>query len=170
MISRLIFFPVALIVWLFLSWPPDLPGVAAGVVVSLLVCYLAGHLFVGRHHLVWQPHRYLVFLFIYLPLFLWEVFKANIDVALRVASPRLRINPGIVAVKTRLVSDVGLTFLANSITLNPGTMTVDVDRDQGLLYIHWIDVKSQDVEEASRIILGRFEPIIARIFEEGAQP
>lgn len=170
MISRLIFFPVALIAWLLLAWPPDPQGAAVGVVVSLLVSYLAGHLFVGRHHLVWQPRRYLVFLFVYLPLFLWEVFKANLDVAYRVACPRMPIHPGIVAVRTRLVSDVGLTFLANSITLTPGTMTVDIDRDQGLLYIHWIDVKSEDVEEASRRVVGRFEPIIARIFEEGAQP
>lgn len=170
MMSRLIFFPVALMTWLFLSWPPNLQDVVAGAIVSLLVCLLAGQLFVGRHHLVWQPHRYLAFLFRYLPMFLWEVFKANIDVAYRVASPRLLINPGIVAVRTRLSSDVGLTFLANSITLTPGTMTVDVDREQGLLYVHWIDVRSQDVEEATRRIVGRFEPVIARIFEEGPQP
>ncbi len=165
--SRLIFFPVALVVWLALSWPPSLQIAVAGVLVSLLVSYLAGHFFVGRHHLLGEPSRHWHFLVLYLPLFLWEVFKANLDVAYRVSRPRMPIRPGIVRVKTTLVSDIALTFLANSITLTPGTLTVDVDREAGVLYVHWIDVKTENVNEATRMIVRRFEPILRRIFEEG---
>lgn len=90
---------------------------------------------------------------------------ANIDVAYRVLHPNLPINPGIVKVKTKLKSDVGLTFLANTITLTPGTMTVDVDKEKGLLYIHWINVKGKDVEAATKQIVEKFEHTLIKIFE-----
>jgi multicomponent Na+:H+ antiporter subunit E len=109
--------------------------------------------------------RYWYFLAYYLPVFLWECFKANVDVAYRVAHPRLPIKPGIVKVKTSLKTDTGLTFLANSITLTPGTLSVDIDRDNGILYVHWINVKKKDVESATKIIVVRFERILRKIFE-----
>jgi multicomponent Na+:H+ antiporter subunit E len=93
------------------------------------------------------------------------MIKANFDVAYRVVHPKLPIKPGIVKVKTRLKSDTGLTFLANSITLTPCTMSVDIDRENGYLYIHWINVKSTDVEKATEIIVSRFEKILEKIFE-----
>jgi multisubunit Na+/H+ antiporter MnhE subunit len=45
-------------------------------------------------------------------------------------------------------------------------MTVDVDKEAGYLYIHWIKVRGRDVETATRQIGGRFEPILMKIFEE----
>jgi multicomponent Na+:H+ antiporter subunit E len=98
-------------------------------------------------------------------MFLWECFKANLDVAYRVLHPRLPIHPGIVKVRTKLTTDTALTFLANSITLTPGTMSVDIDKDNGILYIHWIDVKTKDVELATRIIVDRFEKVLKKIFD-----
>jgi len=86
-------------------------------------------------------------------------------VAYRVCHPDLPINPGIVKVKTTLKSDTGLTFLANSITLTPGTMSVDIDQENGFLYIHWIDVKDKDIEKATEIIVKTFEDVLRRIFE-----
>jgi multicomponent Na+:H+ antiporter subunit E len=93
------------------------------------------------------------------------MIKANFDVAYRVVHPKLPIKPGIVKVKTKLKSDTGLTFLANSITLTPGTMSVDIDKENGYLYIHWINVKSTDIEKATEIIVSRFEKILEKIFE-----
>lgn len=58
-----------------------------------------------------------------------------------------------------------MTFLANSITLTPGTMSVDVDKENSILYIHWIDVKTKDVESATKIIVERFEKILKKIFD-----
>ena len=75
------------------------------------------------------------------------------------------IKPGIVKVETSLKSDTGLTFLANSITLTPGTLTVDIDREGGFLYIHWINVRHKDIEGATKSIVKRFERILTRIFE-----
>ncbi len=101
----------------------------------------------------------------YVLVFIWECLKANIDGAYRVAHPDLPINPGIVKIKTGLTSNIGLTFLANSLTLTPGTMTVDIDREKGILYVHWIDVKSQDVSKATELIAHKFERILKRIFK-----
>jgi len=165
MFSRwIILFILSFLVWGLLSWPPDWQHLLVGAFVAALVAYVIGDMFVKRPHLFGHPMRYLWFLY-YLPVFLWEMLKANIDVAYRVAHPTLPIKPGIVKVKTSLKSDTGLTFLANSITLTPGTMTVDIDREKGLLYIHWINVEDKDVEGATKRIVRKFEDILTRIFE-----
>jgi len=135
-----------------------------GIFVAGLAALVTGDMFVKRPHHFLNPSRYLWFCY-YVPMFLWECLKANIDVAWRVLHPGLPINPGIVKVKTTLKSDTALTFLANSITLTPGTFCVDIDAEEGFLYIHWIDVKTKDVQEASRLIVDQFENILRKIFE-----
>lgn len=163
--SKVILFIAAYIVWALLNWVPDVQHLVAGVLVSGLVAILAGDLFLERPHLLRNPIRYWYFCFYYVPVFLWECLKANLDVAYRVVHPALPIRPGIVKVKTGLKSDAAITFLANSITLTPGTMCVDVDKTQGVLYIHWIDVKATDIEATTKQIAEKFEYILKEIFE-----
>lgn len=98
---------------------------------------------------------YIIFLFI-------EIIKANMDVAFRVIKPVIPINPGIVSVRTKLKSPIGRMALANSITLTPGTLTVDIKEDK--LYIHWIDVTDLDEEAATRKIVSGFEKYLEVIF------
>src|SRR6056297_805160 len=98
----------------------------------------------------------------YIPLFIIEMIKANIDVARRVINPKLLINPGIVKVKTDLESDYAKLFLANSITLTPGTLTMDVIEDN--LYIHWIDVETKDKNIQKNLISKKFEDNLEGIF------
>lgn len=162
--SRIILFIFGFATWLCLTWPINFQNAIVGAAVAAFVAFLTGDMFVRRPSHFKHPRRYLWF-FYYVPLFLWECLKSNIDVALRVLSPRVRINPGIVKVKTTLKSDTGLTFLANSITLTPGTLCVDIDAEGGFLYIHWIDVKSKDINEASQLIVSKFENVLKRIFE-----
>ena len=99
---------------------------------------------------------------VYLLVLLKEIVRANLDVAYRVIHPRLPIRPGIVAVHTDLRQDIAKMVLANSITLTPGTFTLDILGDT--LLIHWIDVRSEDAEEAARLISGRFEKYLREIF------
>jgi multicomponent Na+:H+ antiporter subunit E len=162
--SQIILFILAFLVWTLLTWPLDLEHLVVGILVSGLAAFLTGDMFVKRPHLFRHAGRYFWFLY-YIPVFIWECLKANIDVAYRVAHPKLPINPGIVKVKTTLKSETGLTFLANSITLTPGTMSVDIDPAEGFLYIHWIDVKDKDIEKATKIIVEKFERILKKIFE-----
>ncbi len=64
---------------------------------------------------------------IYLPWLVWQVLKANVDVARRVWSPRVGIEPQLVRVPCRLQTEAGLALLANSITLTPGTVTIAIE-------------------------------------------
>jgi len=163
--SRIILFFIALFTWFMLTWPPDIQHIIVGIAVSAFVSFITGDLFIRRPHMLKHPLRYWYFFAHYVPIFLWQCLKANIDVAYRVLHPKLPINPGIVKVKTDLKTDTALTFLANSITLTPGTMSVDIDKDNGVLYIHWIDVKASDTKGATEIIVKRFEEILKKIFE-----
>ncbi|HPO13383.1 MAG TPA: Na+/H+ antiporter subunit E [Candidatus Hydrogenedentes bacterium] len=163
--SRILLFIAAYGMWVLLNWVPDVQHLAAGIFVAALVALLTGDLFLERPHLLRNPIRYWYFFFYYLPVFLWECLKANIDVAYRVLHPQRPIHPGIVKIHTDLKSDAAITFLANSITLTPGTMSVDVDKANQTLYIHWIDVKAKDMESATQHIAGKFEYILKEIFE-----
>jgi len=165
MVSRIILFLIAFLAWALLNWVPDWQHLVVGLFIAAFVSFLTGDLFIKRTEMLKHPKRYWYFFFHYLPVFFWEVIKANIDVAYRVLHPSLPINPGIVKVKTRLKSDAGLTFLANSITLTPGTMTVDIDADKGLLYIHWINIGETDIKSATKTIVERFEKILEKIFD-----
>lgn len=109
------------------------------------------------------PYRLLVFLFVYLPVFMWQLILANIDVARRVLSPTIPLNPGFVKVDTELEGDFAKLTLANSITLTPGTLSIDVD-DQSI-YIHTVDVKGKTPEENKQNISSRFERILGVIFK-----
>ncbi len=162
--SRITLFIFALIVWLLLNWVPDWQHLIVGVFIALFVAFMTGDMFIRKIHKLKDARRYLWF-FYYTPIFLWECFKANIDVAYRVGHPDIPIHPGIVKVKTTLTSDMGLTFLANSITLTPGTLSVDIDKEKGFIYVHWIEVKNKDVERATQAIVEKFEKILRRIFE-----
>ena len=72
------------------------------------------------------PVRLLVFVFAYVPLFVFQLILSNIDVAFRVLSPKIPLNPGFVKISTDLKGDFAKLTLANSITLTPGTLSVDI--------------------------------------------
>ena len=104
----------------------------------------------------------IIYILLFFLVFLWELIKSNLDVAIRVIQPKIPINPGIVKVKTKLRSRLGRTFLANSITLTPGTLTVETDGED--FYIHWIDVTSDNIEGATEAIVSKFERYLEVIF------
>lgn len=165
---RLIYFVLAFIVWIILTWPfsegsIDLQMTVAGLIASIIVAVLFHEILPKEHHIFVSPIRIFWFL-VYLPVFFFYVLKANLDVVYRALHPKMPINPGIVKIKTNLKTDSAITALANSITLTPGTLTVDLT-DDGFLYIHWINVKSVDTEEATKLIAQKFEWFLKRIFE-----
>jgi len=161
--SRVIYFVVAFAFWLLLTLSLEWDRLVAGAVVCLLTTMIFAKNPMVKKHKLLQPKRYFWMLY-YVFLLLWECLKANLDVAYRVLHPAMPIHPGIVKVRTSLKSDLARTSLANSITMTPGTLSVDIT-DEGELYIHWINVKTQDVEEASQKIVVVFEKILKRIFE-----
>ena len=159
---KILLFIAAFAVWAMFTWVPDRQEMIVGAVVSAGMAIIFGEIFAIHPLKVFNPKRWIYFI-IYVPFFLYYVIKANLDVAYRVIHPRLPINPGIVKIKTGLKSEIAQTMLANSITLTPGTLSVDIK--DNYMYIHWLDVKSQDVEEATKMIASRFERILKEIFE-----
>jgi len=79
-----------------------------------------------------------------------------------VLNPKLPIKPGIVRIRTKLKSRLGRIILANSITLTPGTLTVETRDDT--FYIHWIDVSARNIEESTQVIVSKFEKYLEVIF------
>lgn len=160
-----ILFILWIVVWMLLSWPPSPRDAFTGIFVSAVVTLMTKDLLAGGRGRIKNPMKLLWFGY-YVPVFIWECLKANIDVAYRVIHPDLPIRPGTVRVRTILKSDVGLTFLANSITLTPGTTTVDVDKEKGFIYVHCLCVRKDfDASGEKMPIVERFEKILKRIFE-----
>lgn len=121
-------------------WAPD--ELLAGLLIALLVALATGMFVWARGDWrVLQPKRWLLFLVYILGPFPLAMAKANLDVAWRVITGKVR--PGIVKFNPNLKTDLGRTFLANSITLTPGTLTVDVDEGTGDFYVHWINVTNE---------------------------
>ncbi len=160
---RLIYFVVALVVWLLLTWSLDIQMLIAGVIASIIVAVLFHEIMPKEHKVFISPVR-MFWLLLYVPVFFYYMLIANFDVVYRALHPKMPIKPGIVKIKTKLKTDSGITALANSITLTPGTLTVDLT-DDGFLYVHWINVKSDDIELATKFIAKRFEWFLEKIFE-----
>lgn len=118
--------------------------IIAGALLSI-VAGVAGRnlLFKNKDYRMLNPVRWLYFI-LYLGPFLFAMAKANVDVAYRVITGK--INPGIVEISPNLKTDLAITMLANSITLTPGTLSVEIDEKANNLYIHWINVKHEEPE------------------------
>ncbi|MEA3460642.1 MAG: Na+/H+ antiporter subunit E [Bacteroidota bacterium] len=148
--------------WLLLTLDLSLANLIAGGAAALVTSLLFTKYFFHKVAKFLNPVRYF-WLLVYLVIFTWECIKANFDVAYRVLHPAMPIKPGIVKVKLGLQSDFARTMLANSITMTPGTISVDIVDDN--LFVHWIYVRSEDPEVYSQKIAGKFEKYIKKIFE-----
>lgn len=148
--------------WILLFWSTEPVVLGLGAFFAVVTATLLSDIFPRRLYRLLNPARW-VFMLIYLPYFFYYCVRANLDVAFRVIHPDVPIRPGIVKVRTSLTGEMAKTFLANSITLTPGTLTVDINGQD--LYIHWINIDTDDPAERTAEICGRFEPLIRRIFE-----
>lgn len=156
------YFILCLIVWLMLTARLAVENLIAGTLVAGITTVFFGKYFVEGVGKFLQPIRYF-WLVVYLIIFIWECVKANFDVAYRVLHPAMPIRPGIVKVKVSIQSAFGRAILANSITMTPGTISVDLIDDT--LYVHWINVFTDDPEKYSLIVSGRFENLLKKIFD-----
>ena len=160
-------FVVCFLFWVLLTWSFTVQELAAGAVVSLAVALFSARFFIHeKAGWFFTPLRFLKLLGYWIFLFPVELVKANVDMARRCFTGCTDINPGIVKVPVGLKSDYGQAALANSITLTPGTITMDVAEQEGqtYYYIHWIDVTASG-EEAGEAIKGRLEKGLKGVWE-----
>ena len=125
--------------WVGLSGKIDVKHLTIGLVAAIIITWLSGPLLrlpsqtvTGKTHFAFDLPYVKIFLY-----FLWllkELVKANIEVALIVLNPQMPISPCMTTFKKSMTNPVGYAVLANSITLTPGTITVDVQDD--LFTIH----------------------------------
>ncbi|MFC2062270.1 Na+/H+ antiporter subunit E [Elusimicrobiota bacterium] len=161
-----VFFIAMYMVWLFLTWPfspVNMQDIIAGLIVALIVTALLGtSAKEGGLKKIMQIERYFWGI-VYIPVLIYYMIIANLDVLYRVFHPDMPISPGIVKINTELKSSIARAILCNSITLTPGTLTVDIVDNQ--IYVHWINVSEESDEEITERIAGRFEIILKKVFE-----
>lgn len=141
--------------WLLLTGSLATEEIVAGLLVSLVATLLAADhaaLLGGLRLSPSAPWHLLR----YLGVFCLALLRSNLDMARRVLSPSLPLRPAVVTVQTGLRSPLARLILANSITLTPGTLTVDVEDDR--LLVHWIDCPpGTDLTGATNAIAAAFE-------------
>jgi multicomponent Na+:H+ antiporter subunit E len=118
-----------------------------GAVLAVIVGAVLGNRFIGKDLRMLNPRRWLTFV-VYIFPFIFAMAKANVDVAYRVITGR--INPAIVKIDPKLKNDMSITILANSITLTPGTLSVDVRPETNELFVHWINVDPEVLKHTPR--------------------
>lgn len=127
------------VVWVFLTGTVNATNFAFGFILSYLVLWLISSNDDKRKYFVIGP-RIIGFAFY----FLYELVKANLQVAAHVVTPKFYMEPGIIKYPLDAKTDLEITLLANVITLTPGTLSLDVSDDRKVLYIHAMYVSDKD--------------------------
>ena len=152
---RLLFWTVLLFtLWMVLTANFQIFNIVVGIAVSFSVALLYTKMF--RH----KPFEFIspFWLGVYLWILLKNLIISNLRITKRTLSKDMKLSPAIVAVKTNLESDWKKLLLANSITLTPGTLTLDIKDD--ILFIHVIEYHEGSSKES---ITKEFEDVIAKI-------
>ncbi|MCM8829664.1 MAG: Na+/H+ antiporter subunit E [Candidatus Omnitrophica bacterium] len=160
--NHLIVFILLFGIWKIITWSNDPGNYITGILVSLFIIIVYGREFPYHPEHTLQPRRYLAFIK-FLFVFLYQMIKANFVMAYRILSPGPPIKPGVVKIPLYLKSPLGRIILANSITLAPGTFTMDITEDS--LYVHWIYVVTTDPVKAEEMICGKVQKILKEVFE-----
>ncbi len=155
---------IMMLMWLLLSGRFEakflIYGVATATICSIICMPL---MILGG---VTGEKKYFVFNFnffhmiLYLVWLAWQLILANIEVAKAVVSPDMKIDTEVVRFKVHFDNPMALTVLANSITLTPGTVTMNVT-DDGIFEIHALTVGS-----AEGIVAGDMQVHVAKLFKE----
>jgi len=93
---------------------------------------------------------------------LWDILISNLDVARRVLTSNRNLKPGFIAYPLQLNDDFPMTILASTISLTPGTVSVDFSEDKKWLYIHALHIDSE--QEIINFIRQRYEQPLQEIF------
>jgi len=159
------------VLWVFVRGPdPTADAVAGellfGAVVGFPVAFLFRRFYADTVGLV-RGVRAVPYAVRYALAFSKEIVVANVDVAYRAVGPGPPIEPEVIYVPLRVETDLGITTIANSITITPGTVTLDYDGKYNGLYVHVIDGRNVDeVVEPIRT----WEDYALAIFDEELDP
>jgi multicomponent K+:H+ antiporter subunit E len=145
------------VLWLSLNNTIDPGQVVLGLLIGWLLPLLVGH-FWPTTVVMQRPWRAVAFAGIVIK----DVILANLRVARAILGPPERLRPGFIRVPLDLRSDVGITVLAQTITLTPGTVSADITPDRRTLIVHYLD--EGDPEALIAEIKSRYERPIMEMF------
>ncbi len=157
------------VLWLFLRGVTPatlLPEFLTGLAFGLPLAFFLRGFYTPRvtlGHDLRAPFYAVLYVFV----FLKELSTANLDVAYRVLAPSMPIDPDVVAVPLRVETDLAVTTIANSISLTPGTLTMDHDHETNVLYVHAIDGSDRD---AILSTVRTWEDYALVVFDEEGHP
>ena len=152
---RLLFWTLLLFtLWLILTSNVQMANILIGAAISFSIALLYTKLFTHKTFEFISPVWFMVYLFVLFK----NLLISNLQISKRILSRDMKLSPAIIAVKTNLESDWKKLLLANSITLTPGTLTLDIVDDT--LFIHVIEYHEGSNNEN---ITKEFEDIIAKI-------
>jgi len=127
---------IMFIFWMLISGETGIIFIISAIVSSLFVSYISHDLLFPGKNTRLSIKRFFR-LIKYSPWLIWQIILANIDVVYRTLHPSMPIDPHMLEIETDLKTDTGITLLANSITLTPGTVTVEAHKD-GRFLVHAI--------------------------------
>ena len=145
------------VLWLSLNNTIDPGQVVLGLLIGWLLPLLVGH-FWPTTVVMQRPWRAVAFAGIVIK----DIILANLRVARAILGPPARLRPGFIRVPLDLRSDVGITVLAQTITLTPGTVSADITPDRRTLIVHYLD--EGDPEALIAEIKRRYERPIMEMF------
>lgn len=166
--SVLATFVLCYLCWIVFTLNFTAQELIVGAIISLVVALFSARFLIHEKPLyIFKPQRFLSLMNYCFFVFTKELWKANVEVAKKALDPKLSVKSGIVKVPTELKSEYGLAILANSVTLKPGTVTMEIveENSKNYFYIHWIDVASTRSKEAGEAIKGILEKRIRRVFK-----
>ncbi|PSP94547.1 cation transporter [Halobacteriales archaeon QS_4_62_28] len=159
------------VLWLFVRGVALEPRVIVGEFIIGLFVGVPLAFFTRRFYTETVPviavFRAVPYIAAYLVLFGTELIKANINVAYRVLAPSMPIEPRVIELPLRVESDLAITTIANSITLTPGTLSMDYDDERNSLYVHAIAGANREAIVAP---IRAWEDYALRIFDEERGP
>ncbi len=166
MIRRWPLWMLLALLWMILQDSYRLDNFIAGLIVGALVFWLTP---APEIDFIRPKYKGIGGFFGWLPklvrlalVFLWELLKSNWAVALMTLKPDLKLTPGILAMPLRIRQPGQIATLANMITLTPGTISIDVNKDHSVLYIHCIDASDPEGALASCYL---FEDLVLEVLE-----
>jgi multicomponent Na+:H+ antiporter subunit E len=152
-------FAILLAFWIFLSGFFDPFHLSLGVICCAIVAFASHDLLFTQSSLrsMRERHRAGKNFIFYLPWLLYQILLANVHVVYLVWHPRMPIYPRIIRFKTKWQQDLVLVTMANSITLTPGTITLDIRN--GEFYVHALSKKVAD-----DLLGGEMQDRVGRIY------
>jgi multisubunit Na+/H+ antiporter MnhE subunit len=160
--NKIIFFLSLLSLWLILSWSLSVEEILAGAIFSLITVFLSDKLF-GQGAGNINPLK-LIWFTIYCLTLLWDVVKSCINAIFRLIHPHLISTPKIIEISTPLRNDTALGLLSGTISLLPGAITVEIDRQNNIFQVCCLAGVTSDCSNAIELSILKYQNLLKKVY------